>query len=315
MRPILLIDGLNVFFRHFAANPTTNGNGDHVGGLVGFLREVKNLVDRFNPKEINVVWEGGGSLRRRSIDPNYKQGRRPIKLNRWYEDLPNTVSNRNEQINLLTKFLSHSPVRQIYIQDCEADDVIGYLSKYQYRDDELIIASSDKDYYQLISDRVRVWSPGQKRIIDENKVREKFGVSVQNFCAARCFCGDGSDGIIGAKNVGFKTITKRIPALSEVEDFSVNDIVNAARLASESSKIKFYKSIIEHEQVARKNWKLMYLGTSNLSATQIEKLNYQISESVPGSKKLEFMRLLNKLQISNFDVHSYYMSLKLINKN
>ena len=312
----LLVDGLNVFMRHFAANPTTSGNGESVGGVVGFLRGLKNLIDMFGPQNVVVVWEGGGSPRRRAIDPNYKQSRRPVKLNRWYDEIPSTVGNRNDQINLLIQFLRLGPIKQIYVPDCEADDIIGYLSNFELKGRKIVIATSDKDYYQLISPTVNVWSPGQKKLIDEAAVLEKFGISVNNFVAARCFCGDSSDGISGAKGVGFKSLAKRIPALASKDELSVADIVNAAATLSTNSNLKLYKSIVDHKERAALNWKLMYLGTNNLSADQISRTEFQINQKPPGSKKLDFMRLLHKNQIVNFDVYSYFMSLNFItNKN
>ena len=139
MTDYLIVDGLNVFMRHFAANPTTSGNGESVGGVVGFLRGLKNLIDMFCPKKVIVTWEGGGSPRRRALDPNYKQSRRPVKLNRWYDEIPSTVGNRNQQINLLIGFLRKGPINQIYVPDCEADDVIGYISKYTFKNNKKLI--------------------------------------------------------------------------------------------------------------------------------------------------------------------------------
>lgn len=315
MTDYLIVDGLNVFMRHFAANPTTNGNGENVGGVVGFLRGLKNLIDVSCPKRVIVAWEGGGSPRRRAIDPAYKQSRRPVKLNRWYDDIPSTVGNRNEQLNLLIKFLRLGPVQQIYVPDCEADDVIGYLSRYELNNKQIVIATSDKDYYQLINDDTKVWSPGQKKFITKDDVLEKFGVSTTNFCAARCFCGDSSDGINGAKGVGFKSLAKRIPGLSSEEEMSVTDIVNVARNFGKSSKLKFYKNVIEHHERAKLNWKLMYLGTNNLSADQISRVKFQLQQDLQPAKKLDFMRLLQKNQIVNFNVNSYFMSLNLITSN
>ena len=311
----LVIDGLNVFMRHFAANPMTSGNGESVGGTVGFLRGLKNLIDMFCPKQVIVTWEGGGSPRRRALDPQYKQSRRPIKLNRWYDEIPSTVGNRNQQLNLLIGFLRLGPVHQIYVPDCEADDVIGYLSGFELKGKNIVIATSDKDYYQLISENVRIWSPGQKKIITEDDVLQKFGVSAKNFCAARCFCGDTSDGISGASGVGFKTLTKRIPELASEEEMSVTDIVNVAFDFVETSKLKIYKSIVAHQDRAKLNWKLMYLGTNNLSADQINRIKFQLNQELPKSRKLDFMRLLQKNQIVNFNVNSYFMSLNLITNN
>jgi len=313
MTDVLIVDGLNVFMRHFAANPTTSGNGESVGGVVGFLRGLKYLIDMFCPKKVIVVWEGGGSLRRRAIDPSYKQNRRPVKLNRWYNDIPSTVGNRNDQLNLLIKFLRMGPVYQVYVPDCEADDVIGYFSKYALGKKKKMIVSSDKDYYQLINATTNIWSPGQKKIINSVDVLKKFGVTPKNFCAARCFCGDSSDGISGAKGVGFKTLSKRIEILSSEEDCSVDEIVKTAGRQAETSKLKIYQSIIEHKDQAKINWRLMYLGTNNLSADQIKKINFQLNQKPNSMKKLNFIRLLQQNQIVNFDVNSYFMSLNFIN--
>ena len=100
-RPVLVIDALNVFIRHYAANPSMNESGEHVGGFIGFLRNIEHLCERTNPKEVIVVWEGGGSVRRRSVLASYKDRRRPMKMNRYYgEEIPDSIENRNKQISL-----------------------------------------------------------------------------------------------------------------------------------------------------------------------------------------------------------------------
>lgn len=313
MNDILVVDGLNVFMRHFAANPSTSENGEHIGGVVGFLRGLRHLVNHISPKQVFVIWEGGGSQRRRAIDSQYKNNRRPVRLNRWYDnDLPSTVENRNYQINLLVKFLRLSPINQLYISDCEADDVIGYLCRYQFSGKKIVIASSDKDYYQLINNDVRVWSPGQKKFVTSAIVLEKFGISSNNFCVARCFCGDSSDGISGAKGVGFRTLAKRFPELALSECLSVDEIVKNAVEKRNSSSLKIYESIVNYADDARRNWRLMYLGTNNLSASQIQKIQFQSVEDSEKPNKLGFMRLLIRHQINNFDVNAYYMALNSI---
>ena len=85
-RPLLIIDSLNLFTRHFIANPTISENGNHIGGIVGFLKAIQLLSERFSPSDIYVVWEGGGSPRRRAIQSSYKDMRRPQRLNRFYSE-------------------------------------------------------------------------------------------------------------------------------------------------------------------------------------------------------------------------------------
>ena len=309
-RPVLLVDGLNVFMRHFVVNPTLNESGLHVGGAVGFLNCLKFLSNRIGPSRIIVCWEGGGSSRRRAIFKDYKQGRRPQKLNRYYKDeLPDTVENRDSQISLIISLLRSTPVCQIYVDDCEADDIVGYLSRHVLKNEKVVIASSDKDMYQLLDKTTIQWSPGQKKFITMKDVREKFGISTLNFCTARSFAGDQSDGLPGCPRVGFSSLSKRFPELKEEKFVSVSDIVQKAKLAVEKKNLQIYTSIIENQDVAKRNWKLMFLDVSNLSASQVQKIQYGLEASSSNANKLELIRKLSKEGIKNFDVDSFYASV------
>lgn len=309
-KPVLIIDGLNLFTRHFVVNPTMSQNGHHLGGFVGFLKGIRLLSERCNPEQIVVVWEGGGSSRRRAIFSDYKQGRRPQKLNRYYDDIPDTIGNRNRQVALLVEALKHVPVRQMYVTECEADDAIAYMTRYHYRDKKCVIVSSDKDLYQLIDERVTQWSPGQKAYITSEKVKEKFGISVSNFVTARAFTGDPSDGIKGVPHAGFKSLAKRFPELAEEDHVSVREVVGLARKLSETKKLKILNAIVENEEVASTNWKLMYLDITNLSAQQIEKIKYCLDSFEPRRNKIALMRMLAREGVNNFDVDSYYIAIK-----
>jgi DNA polymerase-1 len=301
--------------RHFTVNPTVSDNGDHVGGVVGFLKGLQLLIENNIPENIFVIWEGGGSTRRRAIFPEYKHRKRPVRLNRFYEeDLPATVENRNYQVNLLVKLLRNSGVRQIYVSDCEADDVIGYLAKYFFKNKKLIIVSSDKDYYQLISDRVSVWSPGQKKFITSKIVKEKFNIPVHNFCLARCFCGDGSDGLPGIKGAGFPTMVKRFPELSGPASLSVEDIINLSVERATKSKIKLFKEINSNASLIKRNWKLMYLDLTNMSGTQILKIEHLTNTLESKPNKINFLRTLMRNGVNNFDADKYFKATRLLNK-
>jgi len=311
LRPILLVDGLNLFMRHFVVNPTISESGDHVGGTVGFLKSLKFLSDRIGPSKIVVVWEGGGSPRRRAIFKDYKSGRRPQRLNRYYaEDIPDTLENRDDQVSLTIRLLNNTPVHQVYVEDCEADDVIGYIVGNDRKDYKYVIASSDKDMYQLLDKNTIQWSPGQKKFITFRDVREKFGISAVNFCTARCFVGDPSDGLPGVPKVGFASLSKRFPKMKSDEFMSVEEIVQQSESLIENSKIKVYTSIIENQEIAKRNWKLMFLNTQNLSATQIQKIENLMSNYVPTINKLRLIKDLSNHGIKNFDVDGFFASIK-----
>ena len=313
-RPIIIVDGLNCFFRHFAANPSLSENGDPVGGVVGFLKGMQLLLERYNASDIVVVWEGGGSPRRRKIDPGYKNSRRPERLNRFYsDDIPDTVSNRNEQLSKLVKLLSFTSARQIYVSDCEGDDVIARLVSVNFKDERCVIVSSDKDLYQLLDKRVSQWSPSSKAEYSPTSVVAKFGIHPENFCVTRCFIGDGSDGLKGAPGAGFKSMAKRFPELSCSSPVSVDDILTRCRVLREQKPLKLYDGIISSEETIRKNWKLMYLGMGNLSANQAKKIDDIFELHNPKKDKLGFIRCLMKLGIRNFDYDRFFMTLKALN--
>ncbi len=149
---VLIFDALNVFMRHYIAHPAMSDNGEQIGGIVGFYYNLVGLIEKCKPESVIVVWEGGGSKRKRDLYPDYKRGGRPAKMNRYYEkdEIPDTLENRNFQIRTLIGILSNLPVCQIYVEDAEADDAIGYMSKYKLKDKNKIIVSGDHDFYQLI---------------------------------------------------------------------------------------------------------------------------------------------------------------------
>ena len=311
-RPALVIDGLNVFFRHWAANPSMDGNGEHVGGIVGFLKGIQLLCERYRPSKVVVAWEGGGSPRRRAIDSSYKSGKRPGKLNRFYDDIPDTVENRNSQVATLVSLLRKAGVKQVYVSDCEGDDIIAHISSSVLRTEDCVIVSTDKDFFQLIDQRVKVWSPGSKKEWSVDSVVENFGIHPENFCLARCFVGDVSDGLKGAPGVGFKSLVKRFEGFGSSDNLTIDDIVTECRKLREQSRLKLYDSIIESEDQVRKNWKLMYLGHGKLAASQVEKINFAM-EQPQKRDKLGFIRSLMSLQISNFDYDKLFMTLKALN--
>lgn len=310
----MIIDGLNLFIRHFVVNPTIGSSGEHVGGIVGFLRALSHLTSRTRPQRIIVVWEGGGSPRRRAIFKSYKSGKRPQKLNRFYgEEMPNTVENRNSQISSLISILRQVCVDQFYISDCEADDIIAYIVKHLLPENRRVIASSDKDLYQLLDKKTVQWSPGQKKFLTMKDVLSKFGVSSVNFCTARSFIGDSSDGLPGIRLAGFANLSKRFPQLGGEKFISVEDIIVSCE--SQENKLKLISNIKEHADIARRNWKLMYLDVKNLSASQIEKIKYNFDNPSLSSNKIQLIKELSNLGIVNFDVDSFYSTINSTRNN
>lgn len=275
-----------------------------MGGTIGFLKTLQRLMFELQPSSVYVVWESGGSTRRRALYKEYKTNRRPSKLNRFYEDdIPDTDENRMHQVTVLLGMLKCSPVCQVYVPDCEADDVIAYLCRSTFKNDEKIIASSDKDFYQLLDEKTRAYSFHKKAYVTPADVLETFRVTSKNFALAKALCGDPSDNIPGVKGFGFKTIAKRFPVLGSDEDVILEDVFNYCRTHVDESSM--YQRVLDAADDVKRNWQLVYLGTSSLSAHQVVKVNSIVSTFEPKANKMGLLRLLIKEGISDFDVDAY----------
>jgi len=299
---VLIIDAINLFMRHYIAHPSMSENGDQVGGVVGFFNNLSSLIVRCRPEKVYVIWEGGGSKRKRDLYSDYKKGSRPQKLNRYYEDIPDTYENRNYQVKTLIALLSLAPVVQIYVDDAEADDAIGYLCKYKLKDKTKIIVSSDHDFYQLINKGTIVWSPTLKAFVNNQKVIDRFNIHPNNFCLAKCVVGDRSDNIPGVKGVGFKSLSKCFEKFLSSDTYEINTLLEDSRAASKNSKRLIFKRVIESDSLIKRNWKLVLLDTNNLSHFQIKKIDEKIENYELSWKNIEAHRLINQCGIRGIDL-------------
>jgi len=312
MNRILIVDGLNLFTRHYAAHPAMSANGDQVGGVVGFYYAIVDKIEKFKPNKTVIVWEAGGSKKKRDLFSDYKKKSRPQRLNRYYEDdIPDTIQNRNFQLKLLINILEKLPIKQIYVEDCEADDVIGYLCNYSLRKDIKLIISSDHDYYQLINEKTRIWSPTLKKLVDTNKVLERFQIHPENFCLAKCVVGDPSDNIKGAPGVGYKTLVKNFKRFTEQQEYAMDEFFNDVNIKYQEKNLKSFRSILDNKEIIRRNWRLVLLDMQNLSHEQIVKVNNIMENNEEKSDKMGMMRVLLKNGIQNLNVERSFLSFKL----
>lgn len=310
---IIIIDAYNLFTRHYVAHPGMSKNGDQVGGIVGFFNNTLRLVERINPERVYVVWEGGGSQRKRDLYKDYKQGRKPIKMNRYYDDIPDSLENRNFQIKTLVALLNKFPVTQIYVEGSEADDAIGYMVKYKLNKQSSIIVSSDHDFYQLIGKNTIVWSPTLKSFVNDKKVIERFGIHPNNFCLAKSISGDSSDNIPGIKGVSFKTLAKYFPKFSKEEDYLMDDFFNDVKELKKTKKLKILDRLSStfEENIVRRNWKLVHLDVGNITQHQVKKIDQKIENYDFAMNNIGAHKLLNESGILNIDL----LKAKILFKN
>jgi len=294
---VLLVDGLNSFIRCFAATPTMNDNGDHVGGTTGFLRSLGMTIRQFKPSRCVIVFDGmGGSQRRRAIFKDYKGHRRSMtRLNRTYDfQTPEQEhDSRKYQLKLLIQALQHLPVTIVAPDNVEADDVLAYFAKLTAdRGGEAVIMSTDKDFLQLVTDKITVWNPIKKKLYNVDSILDEYGVHPNNFIILRTIEGDKSDNIPGIKGIGAATLKKNFAELSGSAPIPWDHVFASAEEIVESKKsIKAAQSILDNKQLLERNTSLMRLDEQHMSGmTKMSVLN-QFDGNITPLNKLGLTRL------------------------
>jgi DNA polymerase-1 len=267
MHRVLIIDALNQFFRAYITNPTITPNGNPVGGVVGFLNILQKLCKEVKPDLTIICWDGeGGSRKRKGMNENYKEGRKPMRLNRDVRNLSSNqeLENKIWQQTRLIEYLNNLPVVQLMYPEIEADDLISYTCKLpMFSQSQKVIVSSDKDFIQLIEPKTILYRPIQEQLLNVKKILEEYSIHPNNFTLARSISGDTSDNLHGVKGVGLTTLAKRFPFLSEETFHTIDDVIQYSR--TNKGKVKAYEAVLENVQVIRDNYKIMQLHSPQIS--------------------------------------------------
>jgi len=283
---VLLIDGLNLFFRNFAMLNAVNPDGIHVGGLGGFFRSLGALIRQIQPTSVYVVFDGAGSANnRKNLLPEYKSGRNLQRITNWevFESHDDEDDAKIDQIVRIIQYLKTLPVKTISLDKVEADDIIAHLCSVLPKkpEDKVFIVSSDKDFLQLVNESVIVYRPMEKEFYTDQTVKEKFGMSPQNFIIYKTLLGDNSDKVKGVKGLGEKKLTKLFPELTQ-QDLTLDDIYNICE--SKFKEHVVYARVIQNIEALEKNYKIM-----DLSNPMIDENDKNYINKVVKSKDLNYI--------------------------
>ena len=284
---VLMIDGLNLFFRNFAMLNMVNPDGVHIGGLGGFFRSLGALIRQIQPTQVYVVFDGAGSSNnRKNLLPEYKSGRNLQRITNWdaFDDLEDEDDAKIDQIVRIIQYLKALPVKTVSLDKVEADDIIAYLGSVipKTPKDKVFIVSSDKDFLQLINENVIVYRPMEKEYY--------------NFILYKTLMGDNSDKVAGVKGLGPKKLYKLFPELGE-KDMTLDDIYDICEAKFKENVI--YARIIQTIDSLEKNYKIMDLSNPMLDENDKRYLNQVVKSEKPTYLPDQFLSMYNTDKLGN----------------
>jgi 5'-3' exonuclease len=290
---VLIIDGLNLFFRNFAMLNMVNPDGVHVGGLGGFLRSLGALIRQVQPTSVYVVFDGAGSsTNRKNLLPEYKSERHLQRVTNWevFEDLDDEHDSKVDQIVRLIQYLKLLPIKTVAIDKVEADDIIAVLSKQlvEKHNSTCFIVSSDKDFVQLVTDKIILYRPMEKEYYTPKTVLEKFGVLTENFILYKTLLGDNSDKIAGVKGLGPKGIFKKFPELQQTP-LTLDNIFEIS--AGKYKEHIVYSRIIQDQDRLETSYKVMDLSNPMINEREKQYLSNLIDSDLPEFHPKTFLQL------------------------
>ena len=191
---LFIIDGSNNVYRsYFAIRGLTNSAGLATNAVYGFTRTLRKLLNDHNPDCIAVAFDIGSSKTRHEAFADYKKDRRPM---------PDDLS---VQLPFVNEVLEGFRIPVIGVEDWEADDLIGSLAcAARDRGYEVVIATSDKDFFQLVGDGIRFYHTGREVLYDAKGVEEAFGLPPEKVVEVMSIWGDAIDNIPGVPGIGEK---------------------------------------------------------------------------------------------------------------
>lgn len=294
---VLIVDGLNMWIRTWSAIPVLSSSGEHIGAIAGYLKSIGSVIRQFDPTRVIIAFDGsGGSLRRRKAFSEYKSNRTPKihQFKKEFSSLEEEKESMKYQLSRTIEYLDRMPITFVRVDHIEADDTIANIvNQYYDRGTDITIVSTDRDFLQLITDDVKVWSPIKKVLYDRDKVKEEYGLLPENYLLYRILTGDNSDTIPGISGLGLKTLLKEYPLLEK--KISIDEFVEMTVRKSEAKKPKkFVSEILENLEKIQLNSDLMQLTDVDISLHSKNHIRDLVDMKIPTLKRSELIRMAYK---------------------
>jgi DNA polymerase-1 len=253
---LLIVDGHALAYRaFFAIRSLSSPDGSATNAIYGFIRMLGRMQSKVHPTHLIVVWDGGLAKERTALLPEYKAQR------------PEMPRNLESQLDQIVDYLCAACIYSLLREGCEADDDIAVLARQAVEGGlEVVIASSDKDFMQLVSPEIRLLNPNDKTdtLWGPAEVKTKTGVEPTQIVDWLSLIGDAVDNIPGVPGVGAKT------AADLLRQFGSIDAVYR-RLAEVGSE-RLRSNLQASEGAVRRNQRLVRLNCEVPFEVSLEEL-------------------------------------------
>ncbi|MDP3981849.1 MAG: DNA polymerase I [Chlamydiota bacterium] len=211
--PVLyIIDGTSLIYKSFyAVPPLSNSKGQATNAILGFIKTLEKFISEKNPHYLAIALDAKGPTFRHERYLDYKAHRKPM---------PDELVC---QIPLIRNFILCRHIPLLEIQGCEADDTMASLASRLKSNAKVIIISNDKDMLQIVNQDISVIQNIKENIIlDENEIKEKYGVRPDQIRDLLALSGDSSDNIPGLPGIGVKSAATLLQKYESIEGIMKN---------------------------------------------------------------------------------------------
>ena len=263
MNRLLLVDGSNLLFQMFYGMPAriVNAQGKAIQGTLGFTGALLKIIRMTQPTHMAVLFDGEHPSERALLDSDYKSDR-PDHSQMPEEDTPfSQLADVYAALRLLR--IPHAETTV-----CETDDwMAGYALRFG-KDMEIVIASFDSDFFQLISPQVSVlrYRGKQSTLCTPEWLKEHFGILPDQYAAFKSLTGDSADHIRGVKHIGPKTAALLLNEFGTLD----NLLANAAQIRRPSIR----EAISQNADRIRRNFTLIQLNGDSPLPFSLSELAY-----------------------------------------
>lgn len=260
---VLLVDAYSMIYRAFyAIRHLTGPQGEPVNAIYGFTKMLRKLVAHHQPSHWGIVFDLGAPQQRLALLPNYKAQRPP------------TPPELAAQLPAIRTILQALNALVIELDGVEADDIIATLAvRSAAAGLAVLIVSNDKDFTQLVGERIRMLRPGDKEdvVFDANAVVAKYGLQPAQMVDFFALTGDAVDNIRGVPGVGEKTATELLQRYHDLENLLAH--------AGEITRPKLRESLLAASDQARLNRRLIQLASDLPLPVELPALQFRPPDS------------------------------------